>query len=48
METNLVSNKSDDVVELVTSFLFIFNIARLGVIETSFSLIFSFTSYAFW
>ena len=48
METNLVSSKSDDVVELVTSFLSIFNIARLGVVETSFFLIFTFTSYGFW
>ena len=35
-------------VELITSFLSILNIARLGVVETSFFLIFTFTSYAFW
>lgn len=48
MANNLVSIKSDDVVELITSFLSVFNIARLGVVETSFFLIFTFTSYAFW
>lgn len=48
MANNLVSIKSDDVVELITSFLSIFNIARLGVVETSFFLIFTFTSYALW
>ena len=48
MAANLVRVKSDNVVELITRFLSIFNIARLGVVETSFFLIYTFTSYAFW
>ena len=47
MAANLISIKSDGVVEPITRFLSIFNIARLGVVETSFFLIFTFTSYGF-
>ena len=45
MAANLVSIKSDDDVELITGFLSIFKIARLGGVETSFFLIFTFMPF---